>query len=192
MSDVLRRDAYFYMLFCVEYNGLYIGSTWNLDERMTGHKSVCNNPNVDNHNLQVYQAIRANGGWDQWEVMEIDFVPDLTRKERKEHEQYLIDSYGANLNTYNAHTDWKEYDKQKYERDKERIKEQKRDYYQRTKGKKKAYNGNYYQEHKEQIKEQKKNYYQRTKEKRNAYNNKYREEHKEQLKAKRDAKKKAK
>jgi len=145
MSEEQRRDAYFYKLFCVEYNGLYIGSTWNLKERMKGHKSKCTNTNSDDYNLQVYQAIRANGGWENFEVMEIDFKKDLTRKERKEHEQYLIDSYGANLNTINAHTDRKEYDKKKYERDKEQIKIKNQKYW-----------GEYYEKNKEQLKAKRK------------------------------------
>jgi len=213
MSDVLRRDAYFYMLFCVEYNGLYIGSTWDLDERMIAHKTVCNNPNAYGHNCQVYQAIRANGGWDNWEVMEIDFKKDLTRKERKEHEQYLIDLYEPNLNMISAHTNLngkeyqKKYAKGWFQRNKERIKVKNQNITEENKEKiteyQKEYQKNYREENKERIKEYreknkdllssiKKDWYQRNKEKVKEQKRKYREENRDLIKAKRDAKKKAK
>ena len=209
MSEEQRRDAYFYMLFCVDYSGLYIGSTWDLDERMIAHKTVCNNPNAYGHNCQVYQAIRANGGWDKWEVMEIDFVPDLTLDERKKHEQKLIDLYEPNLNTRNAHTNLngkesqKKYAKDWYQRNKERIKVKNQNITEENKEKIKEHQKNYYQQNKERIKEYieknkdllssyKKDWYQRNKEKVKEQKRKYREENRDLIKAKRDAKKKAK
>ena len=43
---------------------IYIGSTKNVYHRFKSHKSYCCNPLAHNYSQNVYQFIRANGGWD--------------------------------------------------------------------------------------------------------------------------------
>lgn len=54
----------------------YIGSTTHFTERKAKHKYSCNNKNAIGHNLRVYQTIRENGGWDEWNIMVIEEYKD--------------------------------------------------------------------------------------------------------------------
>jgi hypothetical protein len=47
----------------------YGGHSTNLSHRTETHKSDCNNPNGKYYNTYVYQFIRDNGGWDNWEIL---------------------------------------------------------------------------------------------------------------------------
>jgi len=73
----------------------YVGSTKDFKRRMKEHKSRYNN----NYNYNVYQFIRANGGWDNWEMAEICKC-DIDKL--KETEQYHIDFIKPSLNHCNA------------------------------------------------------------------------------------------
>ena len=47
----------------------YIGHTTNMIKRKQGHKTCCNNPNDKSYNFNVYEYIRANGGWDNFNMI---------------------------------------------------------------------------------------------------------------------------
>jgi len=66
-----------YKIVCkdVEIKELYVGSTTSLVKRRYLHKSDCFNANSKRHNFYVYQFIRENGGWDNWEVIQIEGLP---------------------------------------------------------------------------------------------------------------------
>ena len=130
MSEEQRYDYDFYMLFCKDCpDDFYVGSSENIHLRMNCHASDCHNPNAHNYHLQVYQFIRDNGGWENWNYKIIHQEKDLSRKEAKIREQSFIDDLKPSLNTRNAFTDKKEYDKKYNEEHKEEIKEYHKNYY---------------------------------------------------------------
>ena len=47
----------------------YAGHSTNLIKRRQKHKEICNKHNSKGHNSYVYQFIRENGGWDNWQVV---------------------------------------------------------------------------------------------------------------------------
>ena len=51
---------------------IYVGSTTNFYQRKSHHKQSCNNPDNKDHNIYVYQFIRDNGGWINWDFIEIE------------------------------------------------------------------------------------------------------------------------
>jgi predicted GIY-YIG superfamily endonuclease len=63
MTDYLKTIIY--VLKCLEeaITDEYVGSTTNYRARKHAHKSSCNNENSKDHNMKIYQFIRANGGW---------------------------------------------------------------------------------------------------------------------------------
>ena len=77
----------------------YVGSTTNLRGRRWCHKSHCNNPEVKQYNLFVYQFIRDHGGFENWDVVSIENVvgcldsPSLHARER-----YWIEKLHTELN----------------------------------------------------------------------------------------------
>lgn len=77
---------------------IYIGSTCNFSNRKRTHKTQCNNPNSRIYNLKVYKFIRANGGWNMWDMIKIEDSPCKTKEELRERERYLYDTLKPTLN----------------------------------------------------------------------------------------------
>jgi hypothetical protein len=59
------------MIYCLDVmiTAVYVGHTTNFTNRKNNHKTKCNNPKDPKHNLYVYQYIRANGGWDNFDMI---------------------------------------------------------------------------------------------------------------------------
>jgi hypothetical protein len=78
---------------------LYVGHTTNFVQRKYAHKVSCTNSKSINYNCKVYQVIRNNGGWDNWNMEIIDFIncKDLYEARKKEHEYFV--SLNATLNS---------------------------------------------------------------------------------------------
>ena len=51
----------------------YVGSSEDFIHRQSTHKYSCNN-NSEKYNFKVYQFIRLNGGFENWEFVIIDKV----------------------------------------------------------------------------------------------------------------------
>jgi hypothetical protein len=59
----------------------YVGSTTHFTERKAKHKYSCNNENAVGYNLKLYQTIRENGGWGEWNIIEIEEYKDRHKQE---------------------------------------------------------------------------------------------------------------
>ena len=53
----------------------YVGSSANFEKRKQYHKDSCKNPNIKGYNCKLYQFIREHGGWDNFEINEIEYYP---------------------------------------------------------------------------------------------------------------------
>lgn len=82
---------------------IYVGSTCNFRTRKCGHKSACNNITNKNHQNKVYQFIRNNGGWEMWDMVEIEKYPCCDKKEAFKKEREIIDQLKPALNTLNPY-----------------------------------------------------------------------------------------
>ena len=85
----------------------YIGSCKNYRIRNNRHNSNCNNKNVPEYNIKVYQFIRENGGYKNWDMIVEVKTDELTKDERLELEQIHIDLLEPELNSTNARHDIK-------------------------------------------------------------------------------------
>jgi hypothetical protein len=100
----------------------YIGSTENMRDRGYQHKTNCKNEKRPHYNAKVYKFIRANGGWDNFQMVKIASVWGKATKSLFQIEQDYKDQYNPTLNTlraYNSEEYTKEYRKEK---NKEKIK----------------------------------------------------------------------
>jgi hypothetical protein len=110
---------------------IYIGHTTDFTTRKSDHKRCCNNPNSKKYNFKVYKYIRDNGGWDNFNMLEIMKYPCTDGNEARAKEEQIRVELGAKLNSNRALItgDKKEYQKEKYndnkEKNKEKHKEQK-------------------------------------------------------------------
>jgi hypothetical protein len=94
-----------YKISCKDENVTYcyIGSTKNFRVRKSNHKAYCNSDCSKKHNLKVYQEIRANGGWDNWEMKPIEEFECENTLQCRIREQQLIDIENTKLNSSRAH-----------------------------------------------------------------------------------------
>ena len=51
---------------------VYVGQTTNFRTRKSRHKRNCCNSDYEKHHLKVYQYIRENGGWENFDMIEIE------------------------------------------------------------------------------------------------------------------------
>ena len=140
-------QAKIYKLCCrnPEIKDIYVGSTCNFTKRKYEHKSDCNNINSKKYNLNVYQYIRDNGNWENWDMVLLEEYKDCSNKmELHARERYWLEKLGATLNSCIPNRSVKEY----YEKNKEEILEKKKERY---KNNKEEYNKKYNEKRKEKI-----------------------------------------
>jgi hypothetical protein len=126
----------------------YIGHTTDLIKRKYKHKKACNNSNDNDYNNKVYKYIRNNGGWESFDVIMIEKYPCNDLNEAKRRERYYIESLKSTLNmTIPLRTD-AEY----YLDNKEKIKEQVKQYRIMHKEEIKIRTKEYREKNKEKIK----------------------------------------
>ena len=125
---------------------IYIGSTCNFNERKRGHKNDCNN-NKKNHK-KAYKYINEHGGFDEWEMIFIEYAPCESKMELNKIERDHQDkNENCTLNSYKAYITCDERKKNKYEQHKK--------YCQNNKEKLQEYHAKYFQllQNKETAKE---------------------------------------
>jgi hypothetical protein len=134
----------------------YVGSCDDIRRRRREHKYDCNNDNR-RHNYKLYQFIRANGGWDNWEMVEIC---KCENDKLREMEQYHIDFIKPSLNSYNAYRSEelnkqlrKEWDIEYRRKNKEHIKEYAKEWRENNKDTIKKKKKEYWTNNKYKIKE---------------------------------------
>jgi len=174
------QNSLIYKIVCNDTNikEIYIGSTTNFRLRKSQHKCSCNNETHKYYNFYVYKFIRENGGFENWSMVLIDYVPCETKLELLKCEREHIEKIDKELllnQQIPSRTikEWKEDNKERTikkdneyrQRNKTRIKEKKHIYYQNNKeeilqkceeyrkknGTNLDYNKNYYNNNKETI-----------------------------------------
>ena len=157
---------------------IYIGSTTNFRQRKGRHKYCCNNEKCKRYNQKNYQSIRYNGGWDAWNMIEIEKYPCNDKREAEAKEENWRTHFNAVLNSQacSSLTNNKtEYNKKYHENNKEKITKNSKDYRDNNKEKIVEYRDN----NKEKIAESGKEYRVNNKEKIAEYAKKYCEINKE-------------
>jgi len=82
----------------LDIKDLYVGHTTDFARRKRGHKTVCSNQSNKNYNLNIYQYIRENGGWDNFDMVLIERRPCVDVLDAKRIERSYIEQFQANLN----------------------------------------------------------------------------------------------
>jgi hypothetical protein len=107
-NDVDYSNTIIYKIFCKDESitDLYVGHTTNFIQRKYAHKISCNNLNKT---LKIYNTIRSNGGWDNWDMIEIAKYncKDSTEARIKEQEHYTL--LKASLNSCPPYVDTTQY-----------------------------------------------------------------------------------
>ena len=96
------KTGHIYKLCCTDPNvkEVYIGSTSNPRVRKCTHKNACNSPSSHNYNYNVYQYIRAHGGWDNWQMVILEANIRYDEKfELRARERHWLEILSASLNS---------------------------------------------------------------------------------------------
>jgi len=182
----------FYKIVCNDdkVTETYVGSTKNLNDRISKHKYRCNTPDVEGYNLKVYQFIRANGGWFNWKFVILETKECIDKYDAHQIEQQYIDDLKCELNNQSAYTGITYYENvidykhQYYEINKERLLENHKEYYVINKERLLEHNKEYRQLNIEKIKEKDKEYYAKNKQHITEYKHQYRQLNIEKIKEK--------
>ena len=142
----LTKTGFIYKLVSKDINvaECYVGSTDNTTVRKSTHKCRCNNVNGKLFNLRVYQYIRANGGFENQEMIVLEVVQYHQKYELKARERHHMELLGATLNSQTpgrTKEEWLQvnvehigqYQKQYYENNAEHIKQKHKQYKQENK-----------------------------------------------------------
>ena len=149
---------------------LYIGSTTNFTKRKSEHKKNTIDDKSKKYHIQKYVMIRANGGWDNFEMKPIKEFPCESKIQLVIEEERIRVETKANLNAMRAYRtteEHKEYNKTYNEKHKEHRTQLHKKCYETHSDKKKERSRKQYAENKEEMKEN---------------NKEYREAHKEEIK----------
>lgn len=158
-----------------ENANVYVGSTTDFTKRKYLHKYNCCNETKLSH-LKVYDYIRQNGGWKEWNMVEIERYPCTDRRQAEAREEYWRCYLKAELNSKKAfitEDELKDYQKEYRKSNAEYIREYSKKHYQA--------NPEYFREYRKANLENIKEYqsqYQLT------YQPKYRDEHADIMKKK--------
>lgn len=119
-----------YKLCCkdIAITEIYIGSTTNFKRRKCCHKTSCmlNNKKT---NLPAYQFIRSNGGFENWDMIQIEAYDATDRRHLETRERYWMELLKPSLNKAIPTRTVKEY----HQNNKDIIKEQRKLYHQNNK-----------------------------------------------------------
>ena len=131
-----------YKIVCKDLNvtDIYVGSTSNFIKRKYSHKFSCNSENNKKFNFKVYQIIRENGGWDNWDMIEIEKFECADGNESRARERHWYEQLGAKMNI-----------RVPIINDKERVQNQKK-YYEAHAKELKEYQKKYNADHAEKLK----------------------------------------
>ena len=88
----------------------YYGHTTDKINRKKHHKYNCNDENNKHYNLKIYQTIRENGGWDNWQFIVVEEYPCQNVNEARLRERHWIELKRPTLNTNipgRIHEEWR-------------------------------------------------------------------------------------
>jgi hypothetical protein len=100
-NEIDYSNTIIYKITCknTAIKDLYVGHTTNFVQRKHAHKQSCINNKSPNHESKLYQAIRKNEGWDNWNMEIINFFNCADHYEARIKEQEYFISLNANLNS---------------------------------------------------------------------------------------------
>ncbi len=175
-----------YKLCCKDatITDIYIGSTCNFARRKYKHKYDCNKETSKQYNQYKNQFIRDNGGWDNWDMIQIKEFSCDNKKEKETEERKHIEELKPSLNKSIPTRTKKEYylthkekiikQTREYQiKNKEKVKEKVKQYTLNNKEKNKEKNKQYRLNNKEKIKEYYLNNKEKNKEKKREYMKQY-------------------
>ena len=142
-----------YKLCCKDVNikDIYVGSSINFKQRKKAHKEKCNNINQKAYNNYKYQFIRNNGGFQNWDMIEIKKYPCNEKRQLATEEDKIMRELNATLNTNKPILDKELRNQKKKEyhiKNKVKLNKISNEYYEKNKVKQLSKSNEYYEKNK--------------------------------------------
>lgn len=159
------QNTVIYKIVCNDLNvkDVYVGHTTNFIKRKYSHKSTSTNSSGRDYDIKIYTLIRANGGWDNWRMIEIEKYPCSDFNEASARERYWYENLEANLNCKVPNRSKIEYNKVYEINNIDKINNRKIKYRQNNREKVRQREKKYEEDNKEKISQRKQIYYQQNK-----------------------------
>jgi hypothetical protein len=103
-ENIDYSNTIIYKIYCIDetIKDIYVGHTTHFIQRKYQHKLLCNNSkNV----LKIYKIIRENGGWDNWNMVEIAKYNCNDSTEARIKEQLHYEELNSSLNSCPPYVD---------------------------------------------------------------------------------------
>jgi len=100
-TEIDYSNTIIYKITCKDANvkDVYVGHTTNFVQRKHAHKQSCINDKAANHKCKLYEVIRNNVGWENWQMEIINFFYCHDHYEARQKEQEYFISLHATLNS---------------------------------------------------------------------------------------------
>ena len=100
-TEIDYSNTIIYKITCKnpEITDVYVGHTTNFVQRKHAHKQNCINEKALNYKCKLYNVIRTNGGWVNWQMEIINFFNCADHYEARKKEQEYFISLNATLNS---------------------------------------------------------------------------------------------
>ena len=137
MFMVNYENSVIYKLCCTDptVEEVYVGSTTNFRKRKNQHKECCTNASSKKHGFAVYNYIRENGGWDNWDMVQVAEVNAKDKRALHATERRYVEQLGATLNRQVPTKTRKQY----YDDNRDKSVAHVKQYYQDHKAERRAY-----------------------------------------------------
>jgi hypothetical protein len=134
----------------------YVGSTCSLRQRRYMHKHVCTVPDSQHHHMRLYEHIRSNGGWDEWDCVPLEEHPCENKTQLHIRERHWVDTLRPSLNTRAPAAlalagGQAAYDAERYAANREAVLAQKAEYYAANRERLAAKMADYYAANRERL-----------------------------------------
>ena len=100
-TEIDYSNTIIYKITCKnpDITDVYVGHTTNFVQRKHAHKQNCKNEKALNYTSKLYEVIRANGGWSNWQMEIINFFNCADHYAARKKEQEYFISLNATLNS---------------------------------------------------------------------------------------------
>jgi hypothetical protein len=196
-TPINYTNTHFYKIVCRDSNikDCYIGHTTDFKRRKSQHKNVSANMNTSATKITaLYQFIRNNQGWDNFDMILIETVDCVNALEARKQERIYIEEFKPSLNFQIPSRTLQEWNidnndiikikkKQYYETNKDIILIKMKDFYIDNKETLLENHKTYYTQNKDAIQLYAQKYYQDNIEQKRIYNKEYSQQNREQINA---------
>ena len=165
ITPIDYQKTIIYKIVCTDLNvkDIYIGSTTDFKRRKYQHKFICESVNHYKSGSKKYVTIRNNGGWKNWEMIEIEKYPCNDNNEARARERHWYEQFEKSI-TLNTYCPFQSEEERK-EVMKNYMKNNNKKYTENNKETKREYDKIYREANKDKLKDKKKEYIKANKDK---------------------------